>query len=289
MSGSRRCSSRALPGPTRKGSSGPSSIGRASAFRCDRRKRSGIASGARRLSLRSNERGSPVRLHTLADLRSRRGHRMGLRPAAVPAGAPLSLDARLLEADLRRRIRGEVRFDDGSRALYATDASNYRHVPIGVVVPRTVADVIEAVAAAREAGAPLPRGGGGTSLAGQCCNVAVVIDCSKYLNRVVELDPAKRFARVQPGCVLDDLRDEALRHSLTFAPDPSTHTHCTLGGMIGNNSCGVHSVMAGKTSDNIDELEVLPYDGTRFTAGATPDEGRPRTGPSPGPSPRAGG
>ncbi|MFL5444955.1 MAG: FAD-binding and (Fe-S)-binding domain-containing protein [Myxococcales bacterium] len=189
-----------------------------------------------------------------------------------PAGAPLSLDARLLEADLRRRIRGEVRFDDGSRALYATDASSYRHVPIGVVVPRTVADVVEAVAAAREAGAPLTMRGGGTSLAGQCCNVAVVIDCSKYLNGVVELDPAKRFARVQPGCVLDDLRDEALRHSLTFAPDPSTHTHCTLGGMIGNNSCGVHSVMAGNTSDNVDELEVLLYDGTRFTAGATSDE-----------------
>ncbi|MFL5276757.1 MAG: FAD-binding oxidoreductase, partial [Myxococcales bacterium] len=108
-----------------------------------------------------------------------------------PAGAPLSLDARLLEADLRRRIRGEVRFDDGSRALYATDASSYRHVPIGVVVPRTVADVVEAVAAAREAGAPLTMRGGGTSLAGQCCNVAVVIDCSKYLNGVVELDPAK--------------------------------------------------------------------------------------------------
>ncbi|MFL5361571.1 MAG: FAD-binding oxidoreductase, partial [Myxococcales bacterium] len=189
-----------------------------------------------------------------------------------PAGAPLSPDARLLEADLRRRIRGEVRFDDGSRALYATDASSYRHVPIGVVVPRTVADVVEAVAAAREAGAPLTMRGGGTSLAGQCCNVAVVIDCSKYLNRVVEIDPAKRFARVQPGCVLDDLRDEALRHSLTFAPDPSTHTHCTLGGMIGNNSCGVHSVMAGNTSDNVDELEVLLYDGTRFTAGATSDE-----------------
>ncbi|MFL5390029.1 MAG: FAD-binding oxidoreductase, partial [Myxococcales bacterium] len=188
------------------------------------------------------------------------------------AGAPLSLDARLLEADLRRRIRGEVRFDDGSRALYATDASSYRHVPIGVVVPRTVADVVEAVAAAREAGAPLTMRGGGTSLAGQCCNVAVVIDCSKYLNRVVELDPGKRFARVQPGCVLDDLRDEALRHSLTFAPDPSTHTHCTLGGMIGNNSCGVHSITGGNTVDNIHELDVLTADGLRLRVGPTSPE-----------------
>src|SRR3954470_16562038 len=180
--------------------------------------------------------------------------------------------ARSFEADLRRRVRGEERFDAGSRALYATDGSHYRHVPIGVVVPRTVADVVEAVAAAREHGAPLTMRGGGTSLAGQCCNVAVVVDCSKYLNRVVELDPARRFARVQPGCVLDDLRQAAWPHSLTFAPDPSTHTHCTLGGMIGNNSCGVHSVMAGNTSDNVEELEVLLYDGTRFTAGATSDE-----------------
>src|SRR5256885_284501 len=152
-----------------------------------------------------------------------------------------------LEADLRRRVRGEVRFDDGSRALYATDASNYRQVPIGVVVPRTPEDVVEAVAAAREHGAPLTMRGGGTSLAGQCCNVALIVDSSKYLNRVIELDPARRFARVQPGCVLDDLRARAYPHGLTFAPDPSTHTHCTLGGMIGNNSCGLHSVVAGDT------------------------------------------
>src|SRR5256885_1293372 len=177
-----------------------------------------------------------------------------------------------LEAELRRRVRGEVRFDDGSRALYATDASNYRQVPIGVVVPRTPEDVVEALRAAREHGAPLTMRGGGTSLAGQCCNVAVVVDCSKYLNRVVELDPVQRSARVQPGCVLDELRKAAYPHGLTFAPDPATHTHCTLGGMIGNNSCGVHSVMAGNTSDNVDELDVVLYDGTRFTAGATPEE-----------------
>src|SRR5256885_5712750 len=114
-----------------------------------------------------------------------------------------------LEAELRRRVRGEVRFDDGSRALYATDASNYRQVPIGVIVPRTPEDVVEALAAAREHGAPLTMRGGGTSLARQCCNVAVVVDCSKDLNPIVELDPARRLARVQPGCVLDDLREGA--------------------------------------------------------------------------------
>src|SRR5438270_7452624 len=159
-----------------------------------------------------------------------------------PKRAP-ELDARSLERALKARVRGEVRFDDGSRALYSTDASNYRQVPIGVVVPRTVRDLIEAVAAAREHGAPIVARGGGTSLAGQCCNVALVIDCSKYLNKLLWIDPERRLARVQPGLVLDGLREPAKeKYGLTFAPDPSTHNHCTLGGMIGNNSCGVHSV-----------------------------------------------
>src|SRR5213595_3559958 len=130
-----------------------------------------------------------------------------------------------LEADLRRRVKGEVRFDDGSRALYATDASNYRQVPIGVVIPRDEEDVIETVAAARRFGAPVLGRGGGTSLCGQCCNVAVVIDFSKYLHRVLEIDPVRRIARVEPGCVLDDLRTAAGRYGLTFAPDPATHNH----------------------------------------------------------------
>jgi FAD/FMN-containing dehydrogenase/Fe-S oxidoreductase len=186
---------------------------------------------------------------------------------ARPARKPPPLDARALERALRSRIEGEVRFDEGSRALYATDGSNYRQVPIGVVVPKTVRDMVEAVACAREAGAPIVARGGGTSLAGQCCNVAVVLDCSKYLNRILWLDPLERRAKVQPGVVLDRLRDRAERHHLTFAPDPSTHNHCTLGGMIGNNSCGVHSVMGGMTQDNVEELEVLLYDGTRLTLG----------------------
>lgn len=174
--------------------------------------------------------------------------------------------------ELTRSVAGEVRFDAGSRALYATDGSNYRQVPIGVVLPRSVEDVVATVAACRKHGAPLLPRGGGTSLAGQCCNVAVVIDFSKYLHDIVELDAARKLARVQPGTILDDLRDAAEKHHLTFAPDPSTHTHNTLGGMIGNNSCGVHSVMGGKTSDNVESLDVLTYDGLRMRVGATSEE-----------------
>src|SRR5438034_3589194 len=176
-----------------------------------------------------------------------------------------------LASDLKNAIRGEVRFDRGSRALYATDASNYRQVPIGLVVPRDEADVIAAVAACRKFGAPVLPRGGGTSLAGQCCNVAVVLDFSKYMNRILELDPAGRVARVQPGVVLDTLRNAAEVHHLTFGPDPSTHSRCTLGGMIGNNSCGTHSLLAGKTVDNVVSLRVLLYDGTELTVGPTPD------------------
>ena len=177
-----------------------------------------------------------------------------------------------LAADLRSRISGEVRFDAASRALYATAGSNYRQVPLGVVIPRTVEDVVQTVASCREHGAPIFGRGGGTSLAGQCCNVAVAIDFSKYLNTVLEIDPARKHARVQPGLILDHLRNAAERHELTFGPDPSTHDHCTLGGMIGNNSCGVHSVMAGKTDDNVNELDILLYDGTRMRVGPTSDE-----------------
>src|SRR5437660_8690270 len=148
----------------------------------------------------------------------------------------VNVDAEALAAELCRRIRGEVRFDAGSRALYATDASNYRQVPIGVVIPRDADDVIQTVAIAREFGAPILARGGGTSLAGQCCNVAVVLDTSKYLHRILELNPGLKTARVQPGVVLDDLRHAAQEHHLTFAPDPATHNHCTVGGMIGNNS-----------------------------------------------------
>jgi FAD/FMN-containing dehydrogenase/Fe-S oxidoreductase len=181
------------------------------------------------------------------------------------------VDASGLASALRRAVRGEVRFDNGSRALYATDGSNYRQVPIGVVIPRHVDDVVATVSLAREYGAPILCRGGGTSLAGQCCNVAVLLDFSKYMNKIIEIDPARRIARVQPGVVLDNLRNAAEKHHLTFGPDPATHDRCTLGGMIGNNSCGAHSVMAGKTDDNIEELEILTYDGLRMKVGPTSD------------------
>jgi FAD/FMN-containing dehydrogenase/Fe-S oxidoreductase len=188
------------------------------------------------------------------------------------AARSVRVDADGLQSALRRRVDGEVRFDRGSRALYATDGSNYRQVPIGVVLPRDVDDVIATVATAREFGAPILCRGGGTSLAGQCCNVAVVLDFSKYMAGILEIDPTRRLARVQPGVILDHLRAAAEKHHLTFAPDPATHSRCTLGGMIGNNSCGVHSVMAGKTDDNIEELEILTYDGLRINVGQTNDE-----------------
>jgi FAD/FMN-containing dehydrogenase/Fe-S oxidoreductase len=181
------------------------------------------------------------------------------------------VDASGLAGALGRHVRGDVRFDDGTRALYATDGSNYRQVPIGVVLPRDAEDVIATISLAREYGAPILCRGGGTSLAGQCCNVAVVLDFTKYMDEILEIDPTRRIARVQPGVVLDRLRDAAEKHHLTFAPDPATHDRCTLGGMIGNNSCGVHSVMAGKTDDNIHELEILTYDGTRMKVGQTSD------------------
>ncbi|HJV83872.1 MAG TPA: FAD-linked oxidase C-terminal domain-containing protein [Noviherbaspirillum sp.] len=193
------------------------------------------------------------------------------RPSARRAGAASYGDMKKLETELARSIEGEVRFDAGSRALYATDASNYRQVPIGVVIPRTVEDVVTTVRLCWQYGAPVLSRGGGTSLCGQCCNVAVVMDFSKYLNKVIEIDRDAKTARVQPGCVLDDLRDAAGKVGLTFAPDPATHTHNTLGGMIGNNSCGPHSVMGGETVHNVIELDILTYDGERMTVGETSD------------------
>jgi FAD/FMN-containing dehydrogenase/Fe-S oxidoreductase len=182
-----------------------------------------------------------------------------------------AVDTLALAEALRRQVRGDVRFDSSSRALYATDGSNYRQVPIGVVLPRDADDVMAAVSLAREYGAPLLCRGGGTSLAGQCCNVALVLDFTRYMANIVEIDPERRTARVQPGVVLDHLRNAAEKHHLTFGPDPASHDRCTLGGMIGNNSCGVHSVMAGKTDDNIEALDILTYDGLRMRVGKTSD------------------
>lgn len=178
-------------------------------------------------------------------------------------------DAAALAAALAARVRGEVRFDDGSRALYSTDASNYRQIPIGVVVPRDAEDIVAAVEVARRFNAPVLARGGGTSLAGQCCNVAVVLDCTKYVNRILEINVAERWARVEPGLVTDELNKAVKPHGLIFGPDPATHDHNTFGGMIGNNSCGMHAQMAGKCEENVLELDVLTYDGLRLTVGPT--------------------
>ncbi|MBZ4334763.1 FAD-binding and (Fe-S)-binding domain-containing protein [Corallococcus sp. AS-1-12] len=194
------------------------------------------------------------------------------RPRAAAPRERRAVDVAGLERELRRRVRGDVRFDPGDRALYATDASNYRQVPLGVVCPRTVEDVEETVRLCRRFGAPLMSRGGGTALAGQTCNVAVVLDFSRHLDRVLHIDPERRLARVQPGTVLDVLRVEAVkRHGLTFGPDPATHNRCTLGGMLGNNSCGVHAQMAGRVADNTESLDVLTYDGVRLRVGRTSD------------------
>ncbi len=175
------------------------------------------------------------------------------------------------ERELRSAITGEVRFDLGSRALYSTDASNYRQIPLGVVLPKDASDVEQTLAIARKRGMAVVSRGGGTSLAGEATNAAVVIDFSKYMHDVLEIDYENKFARVQPGCVLDDLRDLAERRHLTFAPDPATHNHNTIGGMIGNNSCGMHAQMGGKTEANIEEMEIITYDGVRMRVGPTPE------------------
>ena len=187
--------------------------------------------------------------------------------------------AAALQAALRGRIDGEVRFSRGDRAIYSTDASSYRQLPIGVVIPHSVEDVVATVELCHEFGIPVLSRGGGTSLAGQCCNAAVVMDFSKHLHRILELDRDKLLARVQPGLVLDVLRDlgESAQPPVTFGPTPSTHDHCTLGGMIGNNVCGNYSIMsefygAGpRMAHNVAEMEVLTYDGARMRVGPTSD------------------
>ena len=175
-----------------------------------------------------------------------------------------------LEKDLKRDVDGEIRFDEGTRALYSTDSSNYRYLPFGVVIPKTLEAVEKTVAVCHRHGIAIVSRGCGTSLCGQTCNEGIVIDFSKHLNRILEMDPKARTALVEPGLILDDLRDEAQnQYHLTFGPDPATHKYCTLGGMIGNNSCGVHAQMAGSTANNVIAMEVLTYDGLKMWVGET--------------------
>ncbi|MEU6552964.1 FAD-binding and (Fe-S)-binding domain-containing protein [Streptomyces sp. NPDC046915] len=172
-----------------------------------------------------------------------------------------------LEAELRGAVRGEVGFDVTSRALVTMDASNYRRVPLGVVAPRDAEDVAAVLEVCRARGVPVVARGGGTSIAGQATGTGVVLDFTRHMNRLLELDPGSRTAVVQPGLVLDRLQEAAAPHGLRFGPDPSTHSRCTLGGMIGNNSCGSHSVAWGTTADSVRELEVLTAHGRRLRLG----------------------
>ncbi|MGW7515193.1 FAD-binding and (Fe-S)-binding domain-containing protein [Streptomyces sp. NPDC054796] len=177
-------------------------------------------------------------------------------------------DVRDVEQALRAAVRGgEVEFDTGSRALMTMDASNYRRVPLGVVAPRDAEDVRATLAVCREHHVPVLARGTGTSIAGQATGVGVVLDFTRHMNRIEAIDPGSRTALVQPGVILDDLRAAAATYGLTFGPDPSTHSRCTLGGMIGNNSCGSHSVAWGTTADNVRELDVLTYGGERAVLG----------------------
>ncbi len=178
-----------------------------------------------------------------------------------------------LAAELSRQVAGEVRFDPGSRATYSTDASNYRAVPLGVVLPRTPEDAVATIAVCREHDMPVLSRGGGTSLAGQCCNAAVVLDWTKYCDRLLSVDTAARTAIVEPGIALDPLNAQLARYDLMVGPKPATHVSCTIGGMIGNNSCGSTAQAYGKMVDSVRRLEILTYDGLRGWVGADSPDG----------------
>ncbi|WP_435216756.1 FAD-binding and (Fe-S)-binding domain-containing protein [Streptomyces sp. bgisy034] len=172
-----------------------------------------------------------------------------------------------LEAELRKAVQGEVRFDVTARALTTMDASNYRRVPLGVVAPHDADDVATVLRVCRDHMVPVVARGGGTSIAGQATGTGIVLDFTRHMNRLVSLDPDTRTAVVQPGLVLDRLQEAAAPHGLRFGPDPSTHSRCTLGGMIGNNSCGSHSVAWGTTADSVRELDVISARGERLRLG----------------------
>ncbi|MGV9238123.1 FAD-binding and (Fe-S)-binding domain-containing protein [Streptomyces nigra] len=172
-----------------------------------------------------------------------------------------------LETELRAAVRGEVGFDVTSRALTTMDASNYRRVPLGVVAPMDADDIAAALAVCRDHRVPVVARGGGTSIAGQATGTGVVLDFTRHMDQLVSLDPETRTAVVQPGLVLDRLQEAAAPHGLRFGPDPATHSRCTLGGMIGNNSCGAHSVAWGTTADSVRELDVLSARGERLRLG----------------------
>ncbi len=183
-----------------------------------------------------------------------------------------------LKEELDQELEGDVSFEDDYRALYATDSSNYRQLPVGVVFPKNKEDIIKTVSLCRKHNLHILTRGGGTSLAGQCCNTGLIMDFSRYYNKIIDIDPEKKTARIQTGLVLDDLNRALEKYDLIFGPDPATHNHCTLGGMMGNNSCGIHSVMAQiedggiRTSDFVESAEILNYSGEKFEVGPTSED-----------------
>ncbi len=194
------------------------------------------------------------------------------------AGAA-TVDVRSLREQLEGAVSGEVRFDTASKALYATDASNYRQVPLGVVIPRTLDDIVATHRVCHAHGAPILARGGGTSLSGETVNFAVVIDVSKYLTEIADADAETQTVICQPGVINEKLNQKTGEQiNMIFGPDPSTHSRCTIGGNIGNNSCGIHSVQSQlygpgpRTSDSVEALEVVTYDGERFWVGVGEEE-----------------
>jgi FAD/FMN-containing dehydrogenase len=184
--------------------------------------------------------------------------------------ASRTIDVRSLRRSLEETVSGEVRFNTAAKALYATDASNYRQVPLGVVIPKTLSDVVATHLACYDHGAPIVARGGGTSLSGETVNFAVVIDVSKYLTAIGDADPATETVICEPGAINEQVNEKTGRQiGMIFGPDPSTHSRCTIGGNVGNNSCGIHSVQSQlygpgpRTSDNVEALEVVTQDGDR--------------------------
>src|ERR1700748_2305498 len=180
---------------------------------------------------------------------------------------PIMPDNSAFAMRLARNIRGEVLFDRASRGRYSTDASIYQMEPVGVIVPETIDDVVAAMAIAREEGVPVLPRGGGTSQCGQTVNRALVIDCSKHLRRILNIDAEARTALVEPGLVLGHLNAALRPHGLFFPVDPSTHARCTIGGMAGNNSCGGKSIRYGLMADNVAAIDAILADGARFRFG----------------------
>ncbi|HEY0359576.1 MAG TPA: FAD-binding and (Fe-S)-binding domain-containing protein [Mycobacteriales bacterium] len=191
----------------------------------------------------------------------------------LPTGSLTEQARAALGRGLARRLAGDVDFGTGARAMFGADASNYRRIPVGVVYPRSAEDVAVTLRHARDAGVPTTMRGGGTSIAGNSIGAGIVVDTSRYLDRVLAIDADKRTARVEPGLVLNTLQRAAAPHGLRFGPDPSTASRCTLGGMIGNNACGSHSIAWGTTAQNVESLDLLRGDGTLMTVGSySPDE-----------------